>query len=86
MDYYKDLPVTLTSPASDAIAVTPDDNAVLSSIPRAIYVGNTGDVSVEMQGGQVVTFTNIQSGTVLAIRALRIRQTGTSATGIVALW
>ena len=86
MDLFKDHQTGLTSPASDAIAVTPDDNAALTFIPRAIYVGGTGDVSLEMQGGQIVTFTNVQGGTVLAVRALRVRQTGTTATGIVALW
>ena len=86
MDYFKDHQLTLTSPASDAAAVTPDDNAALTFVPRAIYVGGTGDLAVEMQGGQNITFANIQGGTVLAIRALRVRQTGTTATGIVAIW
>ena len=86
MDLFKNEPTTLTSPAGDAAAVTPDDATALSTVPRAIYVGNAGDVSVEMQGGQVVTFANVQGGTVLAVRPLRVRQTGTTASGIVALW
>lgn len=86
MDLFKSLPQTLTSPASDAIPITPDDNGTLPAVPRAIYVGSTGDLAVEMQGGQVVTFANVQSGTVLAIRALRVRQTGTTAGGVVAMW
>jgi len=86
MDLFKDLPSTLTGPATDASAVTPSDTAVLPTTPRAIYVGNGGDLAVEMQGGQNVTYANIQGGTVMAIRALRVLQTGTTATGIVALW
>ena len=86
MDFFKDHQTGLTSPASDAAAVTPDDNTALTFVPRALYVGNTGDISVEMQGGQIVTFPNVQGGSVLAVRALRVRQTGTTASGIISLW
>jgi hypothetical protein len=86
MDLFKDLPSSLTAPATDASVISPNDVSVLSSVPRAIYVGNGGDLAVEMQGGQNITFANIQGGTVLAVRVLRVLQTGTTATGIVALW
>lgn len=86
MDMFKDFPVTLTSPAMNATDVLPSDTTALASISRAIYVGQTGDVSLEMQGGQVISFQNIQGGSVLALRVAKVRQTGTTATGIVALW
>ena len=86
MDQFKDAPITLTSPATSAAAVSPDDATALNALSRAIYVGNTGDISVEMKDGQIVDFINIQGGTVLALRVMRVRQTGTTATGIVALW
>lgn len=86
MDQFKDFPTTLTSPATNAQPVTPSDIATLSDVSRAIYVGQTGDVSVEMQSGQIVTFQNVQGGTILALRTLKIRQTGTTAVGIVAMW
>lgn len=86
MDQFKDMNVTLTSPATGAVAVAPDDNQMLEQVCRAIYVGNTGDVSVEMADGQIVDFANVQGGTVLAVRARRVRQTATTAGGIVALW
>ena len=86
MDYFKELPVTLTSPASDAQAIVPNDVQQLEIVSRALYVGQTGDISVEMLGGQIVNFANVQGGTVLAVRARRVRTTGTTAAGIVALW
>ena len=86
MDLFKDLPPSLTAPATDATSLTPSDTAVLSPIPRAIFIGQAGDVTVEMQGGQVVTYSNVQGGTVLAIRALRVHQTGTTASAIVSMW
>ncbi len=86
MDQFKDFPVTLTSPATNAISLTPSDTAPLDTVSRAIYVGVAGDLSVEMQSGQIVLFQGIQSGSILAIRALKVRQTSTTAGGIVSLW
>ncbi len=86
MDQFKDFPVTLTSPATSAQAVTPSDTVPLGNVSRAIYVGQTGDISVEMQSGQIVTFQNVQGGSILALRVLKVRQSGTTAMGIVAMW
>ena len=86
MDQFKDFPVTLTSPATNAISLTPDDTTPLDTVSRAIYVGVAGDLSVEMMSGQIVLFQGVQSGTILAIRALKVRQTSTTAGGIVSLW
>ncbi len=86
MDEFKDFPVTLTSPAPNAITLTPDDTAPLDTVSRAIYVGVAGDLSVEMKSGQIVVFQGVQSGSILAIRALKVRQTGTTAAGIVSFW
>jgi len=84
MDQFKDFPVTLTSPATNAAAVAPSDTATLSTVSRALYVGQTGDISVEMQSGEIVTFQNVQGGSILA--TLKIRASGTTALGIVAMW
>ena len=86
MDQFKDFPITLTSPATNAAAVTPSDTTPLASVSRAIYVGQTGDISVEMLSGQIITFQNVQGGSILALRTLKIRQTGTTALGIVSMW
>ncbi|MEE9389199.1 MAG: hypothetical protein V3U96_11375 [Paracoccaceae bacterium] len=86
MDTFKDFPATLTSPATSAADITPSDTTTLSSVSRALYIGQTGDVSVEMQSGQITTFQNVQGGSILALRTLKVRQTGTTAVGIVALW
>jgi len=85
MDQFKDFPTTLTSPATNAQPVTPSDTNTLPQVSRAVYVGQTGDVSVEMLSGQIVLFQNVQGGSILALRALKIRQTGTTAVGIVSL-
>tara|TARA_Y100000034_G_C6821721_1_gene370140 strand:- start:592 stop:822 length:231 start_codon:yes stop_codon:yes gene_type:complete len=53
---------------------------------KALYVGTGGNVVVESyNSGDTVTFYNVPSGTVLPIKTAKVRNTGTSATGIVGL-
>ncbi len=86
MDKFSDYPTSLTAPARDATAISPSDTIDLTVLPRAVYVGLTGHVSVRMPGGQVIVFQNAQAGSFLPIRAQGINATGTTATGLVALW
>ena len=73
MDQFKDFPVTLTSPATNAASITPSDTTPLSTVSRALYVGVAGDLSVEMQSGEIVVFQGAQSDSILALRALKDR-------------
>ena len=84
IDHYDDNAPGLDSPASDAANVTPSDTTDLPVKPRAIYVNGAGDMAVVMNGA-TVTLT-VPAGTLLPIRPVRILETGTTATGIVALW
>ena len=77
----------LTSPADNAVAVTPSNSTDLTYATRAIYVGGAGNVVVTMVGGgSNVTFTGVQAGSILPIRVTRVLSTGTTATSIVALY
>lgn len=78
-----------SNPASEALAVTPSDSdADWDPVPRGLYIGGAGDVTVKMMGsnGNVVTFTAVPAGTILPIRARRVNSTGTTATAIVRIW
>jgi hypothetical protein len=86
MDNYAALPTTLTAPARDGLAVTPSDTTDFAILPRAIYVGVTGTIAATLAGGQSVTFQAVPAGSLLPIRMARILATGTTASGIVALW
>lgn len=86
MDKFSDYPTSLTAPARDAAAVVPNDTTDLPYLPRALFVGQTGDVSALLAGGQNVVFRNVQAGSVLPVRAVRVNATATTATDIVALW
>lgn len=86
MDKFSDYPTNLVAPARDAESVTPDDVIDLPLLPRAIYVGQTGDLSARLAGGQSIVFANVQAGTILPVRAAGINLTGTTASALVALW
>lgn len=76
----------LDSPAFRAAAVTPSDSADLAIASRALYVGGNGDISLILVGDtNPVTLAGVPAGSVLPLRVRRIRQTGTTATAIVAL-
>lgn len=58
-----------------------------SQSTRAIYIGGTGDISVDMLGGELaVIFKAVPAGTVLPIQITELNNTGTTATDVVALW
>lgn len=76
----------LDSPATRAAAVTPSDGVDLTSAARALWVGGAGNVSLITTGGDTVTISGVAAGTLLPIRAARVRSTSTTATLIVALW
>ena len=76
---------TESSPARNAVAVTPSNDTDLPNPAKALWVGQIGDVSVDTVGGQTaVVFKNCIG--VLPVTAVRVRATGTTATDIVALY
>lgn len=84
-DPFKNQAPSLTAPASHGEAVTPSDTALLSTPTRALYVGQGGDVSVEMLGGETLTFRNLQGGVFYPLRVVKVLATGTTAADIVGL-
>ena len=55
-------------------------------MPRALFVGQGGNLTVRMAGGQDVTFEAVSGGTILPVRVRRVYATGTTASALVALW
>jgi len=74
----------VSDPAVYGAAVTPSNSVDLTAPTRSLYVGTTGDISVEMLNGTVV-FTGVAVG-ILPIQCTRVNFTGTTASNIVALW
>jgi hypothetical protein len=75
----------LDSPGASAIAITPNNTDALEKISRAIYIGGAGNLTVEMLGGQTVTFVGLSAGCLLPIRVNKVL-TSTTATNLVALY
>jgi len=71
-------------PATNLGVVTKSNSTVFGVPTRALYVGGTGDVTVTM-GGVYVTFKSVPAGTLLPIACTQVRNTGTSASNMVAL-
>ncbi len=65
-------------PAVHAYSILPSDTADLIYLPRAIYVGSTGNVIVTMLGGETVTILAVPTGSILPIRPTRVFATGTT--------
>jgi hypothetical protein len=83
-DNFSDYAVTMSSPADDAVEVTPSDTADID-VTRGINVATAGDVKVTTKKG-TTTVVYIAAGIAFPIRASRIWSTDTGATGIVALY
>ncbi|MEI7443274.1 MAG: hypothetical protein WCK28_00150 [Burkholderiales bacterium] len=64
-------------------AVTKDDNADLPFIPRAVYVGNAGDMTVVDYFDRTTLIPNVPGGSVLPGRFKKILASGTTASGFV---
>lgn len=79
--------------AGRAAAVTPSDTDNIPSVSGGtndegciLYIGSMGIVRVLTIGGDDVTFTNVQAGTILQVRVVRVFQGGTTCQNILALW
>ena len=78
---------TASGPAWRLQAVTPHDTNELAYLPKAIYVGGAGDLSL-IGGGDTapVVLAAVPAGSIIPVRAKIVRNTGTTATDIVALY
>jgi hypothetical protein len=75
----------LESPATRLLAVTPSDSTDLAYVSRAVNVAASGLVKLTTVTGDVAT-VQIAAGIAFPVRAARIWATGTTATGIVAMF
>jgi hypothetical protein len=75
----------LTAPAIRSESITPSDGGELAAVTRALFVGQSGDVRAQLISGPVVTFMNMQAGSVYPLRIRQVLATGTTAGGLVGL-
>lgn len=76
-----------SSPAVGLYAVTPSDTTVLSPLPRALYIGASGNIAIVAEETPAsVVFVAVSAGQTLAVRAKKVMSTGTTASSIVAMY
>lgn len=78
---FSDSPI---SPSRRGVTVTGDDNNNLSFVTKEIQATGAGNISVIMVDSPAAITIPFAAGEVRAIRVIRIRATGTTATGILA--
>lgn len=78
--------------AANIFTASPKDYSVYLD-PKAnhsegciIYCGGTGDIKVRTVCGNDVTYVGVPTGTFLPVQVIRVFDTGTSATGLIANW
>ena len=80
---------------SRGAAVTPSETLNIPSVSTqngrgnngcVLYVATGGDLKVLTSGGDEVSFAGFPDGSFLPVNVVRVFATGTSATGIIALW
>ena len=78
----------MAAPALKWVAVTPSNTVNLPLGVRALWVNGAGDLSLVGEDNVAVVFTVPigQEGRVLPLGAKRVNATGTTATGIRALY
>ena len=67
------------------VEITPNDATDIAEQPAAIYVGGAGDIEMHGRDGVAATFADVPIG-LHALQPRRILATGTTATGIVAVY
>lgn len=73
------------TPSEHAYPVVPSDTLPLPSVPKYLYVGQAGTVTLRTRdGSQDVVFENVPAGSYLFVRASHVRAAGTTAAAIVA--
>jgi hypothetical protein len=65
----------------EAVAITPSDTTFVDLC--GVYVGGTGDVTVQDGAGNTTTFKAVPVGAKIDLRIVRVMATNTTATLIV---
>ncbi len=74
-----------SGPARDTFPLTPSDTIAISPIPKGIFVGSGGSVTLRtVDSAADVTYRNLSDGSYIAVRAQFVRATGTTASNMIA--
>lgn len=72
------------APSRAPFAISPSDSVPLPRVPKGIYVGIGGDVTLRgIAGDADVTYRNLPDASYIAVHARFVRATGTTAAGLI---
>ncbi len=84
-DRFGDYTDTENSPSRAPFAIVPSDTVELPLVPKGIFVGTGGDVTLRgLNSAADVTYRNLPDASYIAVRARFVRATGTTATNLIA--
>jgi hypothetical protein len=76
---------SVENPSRNPYSVTPSDAVELPIIPKRLFIGTAGNVTLRGIGAQAdVVYKNVANGVYLDVRPQYVRATGTTATDIIA--
>lgn len=79
-------PDRVERPSRNSFAITPHATNPVIPLPKGIYVGGAGNITLRTVDGTAdVVLNNVPAGVILPVRAQFVRATGTTATGLVGL-
>jgi len=76
---------TTDFPAKSLRAVTPHDTNELEYVAKALFIGTGGTLSLIAQEDTAAVSLTVVAGQIVPVRAKIVLDTGTTASGIVAL-
>lgn len=78
---------SVLSTARRCVAITPNDTQPLTDIPKAVYVGTGGNITLRCPNdGADTVWKNVPSGFYIEAQPQFIRQTGTTAADMIGLY
>lgn len=76
---------TPDGPSRSPYAIVPHDDNPLPVVPKGIYVGTGGDVTLRgVEASQDVVYRNLPTASYIAVSASHVRATGTTASNLIA--
>ena len=84
-DQFSSRVVGLSDPARSAAAIAPHDSNAIDPLPRSVFVGGAGNLTFRAADSDTDVTVAVPQG-VFPVRCEYIRNSGTTATGLVALW
>ena len=78
--------LTKMVPGRNAVVITESDTVDLAQPSRAIWVGGSGNIAVEMLDGGTVVFVGVVAGSLLPLQVTRVNSTDTTATDMVSVF